>query len=119
MTLLGWFAYIDFLALAETIPLPDKGAMKSRASKWKPAKKHNIPTFRYLDCIPKEERFCSAAGEHGGRLEAHHIIPRHLGGGDEPENLVALCVAHHALVDKYRAKFLVDEQYDVDVGEHY
>jgi len=33
---------------------------------------------------------CSEAGGH-----AHHVLFRSHGGGDEPENLVSSCAAHH------------------------
>lgn len=33
-------------------------------------------------------------------IEVHHIIPRYLGGTEDPENLVLLCPNHHALVDR-------------------
>lgn len=33
-------------------------------------------------------------------VEVHHIVPRRMGGGDHPSNLVLLCPNHHALVDK-------------------
>jgi hypothetical protein len=50
-----------------------------------------------------KEADLNASGEY---YEKHHIIPRSLGGGDEPENLVALTArdhlyAHYLLVKKY------------------
>lgn len=30
-----------------------------------------------------------------GRLEVHHVLPRSMGGGDSPENLVALTIKEH------------------------
>ena len=33
-------------------------------------------------------------------VEVHHILPQHLGGTDDPENLVVLCPNHHALADR-------------------
>lgn len=36
---------------------------------------------------------CSVAQE----LHVHHLIPRHLGGGDAPSNLITLCSACHAV----------------------
>jgi hypothetical protein len=39
---------------------------------------------------------CSIAGCHSRyRLQPHHIIERHHGGGHDPENLVTLCWFHH------------------------
>lgn len=45
----------------------------------------------------------SAAKRHPGRrIQAHHIIPRRLGGGDELANLVTLCVScHHRREHRY------------------
>lgn len=34
-----------------------------------------------------------------GPVELHHIIPRSQGGDDTPENLVALCRAHHTMLE--------------------
>ena len=50
------------------------------------------------------ELYLRAAG--GGRCarsaaqEAHHIVKRSLGGGDEPENIAELCVHHHRAVER-------------------
>jgi 5-methylcytosine-specific restriction endonuclease McrA len=33
-------------------------------------------------------------------VEVHHIVPRRMGGGDHPSNLILLCPNHHALVDR-------------------
>ncbi len=33
-------------------------------------------------------------------VEIHHIIPRRLGGDDDPDNLILLCPNHHSLADK-------------------
>jgi 5-methylcytosine-specific restriction endonuclease McrA len=38
-------------------------------------------------------RRCCAATRTAAH--AHHVLYRSHGGGDEPENLVALCAAHH------------------------
>jgi hypothetical protein len=38
---------------------------------------------------------CCAPGCSRRAVHAHHIRPRSQGGGDEPENLVALCACHH------------------------
>ena len=34
------------------------------------------------------------------KMHVHHIIPRHMGGSDEPENLVVVSVEQHALLHK-------------------
>lgn len=50
------------------------------------------------------EMYLRAPG--GGRCarstsqEAHHIVKRSLGGGDEPENIAELCTEHHAEVER-------------------
>jgi 5-methylcytosine-specific restriction endonuclease McrA len=33
-------------------------------------------------------------------VEIHHIIPRSIGGTDEPANLILLCPNHHAMADR-------------------
>lgn len=42
------------------------------------------------------------------RIQAHHVIPRRLGGGDELENLVTLCTScHHKREWRYRDALIV------------
>ena len=38
---------------------------------------------------------CCVPGCSRRAVHAHHVVPRSRGGGDEPENLVALCACHH------------------------
>lgn len=56
------------------------------------------------DIPPKTRRYvwrrdkgaCRVGGCRAARhLDIHHIVPKHLGGGHEPENLVVLCSGHH------------------------
>ena len=56
------------------------------------------------DVAPKVRRFvtlrdgnrCKVPGCRAARhIDVHHIVPRHLGGGHEPENLTLLCSGHH------------------------
>jgi hypothetical protein len=37
-------------------------------------------------------------------IEIHHIIPKYIGGGDDPNNLIVLCPNHHALVHSGQLK---------------
>lgn len=37
-------------------------------------------------------------------VDIHHIIPKGMGGSDEPSNLVTLCAAHHRIVHKAAAQ---------------
>jgi hypothetical protein len=56
------------------------------------------------DVAPKVRRFvtlrdrkhCVVPGCRASRhIDVHHIVPRHLGGGHEAENLTLLCSGHH------------------------
>ncbi|HET9990623.1 MAG TPA: HNH endonuclease, partial [Kofleriaceae bacterium] len=56
------------------------------------------------DVAPKVRRFvtlrdrmrCTVPGCRAARhIDVHHIVPRHLSGGHEPENLTLLCSGHH------------------------
>lgn len=40
------------------------------------------------------------------RLEVHHIVPRRLGGSNDPVNLVTLCAACHRRHDRAAAPSL-------------
>lgn len=42
----------------------------------------------------------------GGYVEKHHIIPRSLGGGDEPENIVALTAREHLIAHMLLPRFV-------------
>ncbi len=45
--------------------------------------------------IERDLGLCRVPGCSRPAAHAHHLTPRSRGGGDEPENLVALCAAHH------------------------
>ena len=45
--------------------------------------------------IERDHGYCQVPGCSRGAEHVHHIVFRSRGGGDEPENLVSLCVAHH------------------------
>jgi len=56
------------------------------------------------DVAPKVRRFvtlrdrmrCTVPGCRAARhIDVHHVVPRHLGGGHEAENLTLLCAGHH------------------------
>lgn len=42
--------------------------------------------------------------------EIHHVIPKSLGGSDEPSNLVALTLREHCVAHKLLAKIYLDSQ---------
>lgn len=53
------------------------------------------------------------SNEHGvflpiddGKLHVHHIVPVAFGGGDEPSNLIALCVDCHLKRHKKKGRTL-------------
>jgi len=54
---------------------------------------------------------CSVCGWWGAGVDVHHIVPRHKGGGDEPENLIRLCANHHRLIHMNLAR-VVDGEYE-------
>jgi hypothetical protein len=43
----------------------------------------------------QKSRPCAVAGCSRRGVHKHHIVYRSHGGGDEPENIVWLCLAHH------------------------
>ncbi|MEZ4504712.1 MAG: HNH endonuclease [Thermomicrobiales bacterium] len=42
---------------------------------------------------------CTICGSRE-QLEVHHIVPRRLGGSNDPENLVTVCAACHRRMDR-------------------
>lgn len=49
------------------------------------------------------EKKCNYCDTEEG-LEYHHIIPRSLGGTDEPNNLLLVCNVHHAILHEMRSR---------------
>lgn len=50
----------------------------------------------HREILERDGYHCQVPGCRNRRnLNVHHIIPRSLGGGDEPENLVTTCYEHH------------------------
>jgi len=45
--------------------------------------------------IERDRGFCQVPGCSRAAGHVHHVVYRSQGGGDEPENLVSICVAHH------------------------
>ena len=45
--------------------------------------------------------FCVICGEKNN-LHNHHINPKSKGGGDEPENMLTLCVPHHEWIHQIK-----------------
>jgi hypothetical protein len=45
--------------------------------------------------LARDGSFCQVPGCSRAAAHAHHVLYRSLGGGDEGENLVGLCAAHH------------------------
>ena len=58
---------------------------------------------RRKECYERDGWTCQDCGvkcHNGVRIQAHHIIPRRLGGSDELENLVTLCAPCHIKRDR-------------------
>jgi hypothetical protein len=45
--------------------------------------------------VERDRGFCQVPGCSRAAAHAHHVTFRSRGGGDEPENLVSVCAAHH------------------------
>jgi len=44
--------------------------------------------------------FCALCGDKNN-LEHHHVLPKILGGTDEPENILTLCSLHHCKIHSF------------------
>jgi len=44
------------------------------------------------------------------KTEVHHILPRSLGGTDDPENLATLTLKEHWVCHRLLVKFIVDKK---------
>jgi len=65
-----------------------------------------------------ECRFCEITEEehqdnHDKGLSIHHIIPRRAGGGDDIDNLMAVCATCHRTVESTQGKAIkkIEEDY--------
>lgn len=59
---------------------------------WKPARKRSTRSQAIRD---RDLGWCLVPGCSRPATDAHHVLFRSLGGGDEPENLASLCSPHH------------------------
>lgn len=66
-----------------------KAEQKEKSEEW---------SMLRLYVLARDRHHCQRC-ETRVNLEIHHIIPRGLGGGDHPENLIALCRRCHDLVE--------------------
>jgi hypothetical protein len=60
---------------------------------WKPLLRGRRP--RWAKVLERDQGFCQVPGCSRRADHVHHVRHRSLGGGDEPENLLSLCAAHH------------------------
>ncbi len=60
---------------------------------WKQALAERSTPHRRV--LARDRGLCQVPGCSRAALHAHHVRYRSSGGGDEPENLVSLCAAHH------------------------
>jgi hypothetical protein len=49
--------------------------------------------------VRRRDGNCCVVCGSSTRLEVHHVVPARLGGGDEMDNLVTVCVLHHRQAD--------------------
>lgn len=60
---------------------------------WKPILERKMTRHRRI--LERDRRRCQVPGCSRAAVQVHHIDYRSHGGGDEPENLVSACAAHH------------------------
>lgn len=60
---------------------------------WEESPEVQVAPGRWV--IERDHRYCQVPGCSRGAEHVHHVVFRSRGGGDDPENLVSLCVAHH------------------------
>jgi HNH endonuclease len=60
---------------------------------WKPLLEERSTPHRRV--LARDGGFCQVPGCSRAAVHAHHVVYRSRGGGDEEENLVSLCAAHH------------------------
>ncbi|MCX5732562.1 MAG: HNH endonuclease signature motif containing protein [Deltaproteobacteria bacterium] len=60
---------------------------------WQESPEVQVPPGRRV--IERDRGYCQVPGCSRGAEHVHHVVYRSQGGGDEPGNLVSICVAHH------------------------
>jgi hypothetical protein len=71
------------------------GAFSTAHKEWRRAKQ-SVPPATRRAVLRRDHQCCSAPGCKNSRyLDVHHIRPREDGGGNDADNLIALCGAHH------------------------
>ncbi len=73
----------------------------------------SIPPSVRREVMARARHKCQRAGcSHSQFLEVHHIVPRSMGGSNDPDNCICLCSACHGLYHKQRigsAEFVVKD----------
>jgi len=79
---------------------PDRERLTCDSAIAKPGHRNTttIPPRTRREVLARDRHRCQAPGcNHTRFLEVHHRKPRHLGGTNEPDNLITLCAACHRL----------------------
>jgi 5-methylcytosine-specific restriction endonuclease McrA len=69
-----------------------------RLYKWQYQKSNRLDENLRIATLMRDRYSCRQCGNKNTRLEAHHIIPRRLGGSDSIYNLISLCSDCHSKV---------------------
>lgn len=66
-----------------------------------------IPPSMRRTVLERDRYRCRAAGCRSTRfLSVHHLVPREVGGSNDPENLITLCAGCHRLAHEHRGRSL-------------
>ena len=80
-------------------------------------KKDPPPSRTQRRWLRLRHRTCQFPGcHHDGSFDAHHVVPRHLGGKTQLHNLVRLCQHHHRLVHVLGLRLTLHPDRTLDVA---
>jgi hypothetical protein len=73
--------------------------------------KQSIPPAVRRAVLARDRHRCRVSGcTHTTFLDIHHVVPRSEGGGNDPENIITLCGAHHRAT--HRGELIIEPSLD-------
>lgn len=93
------YLYQTYVNTQEAVKLIEKYSDKAEQISKERFAGIEVTRGKYAHIFRKYKGKCAVC-DFDDVLSIHHIKPRYLGGGDNEENLIALCPNHHALADR-------------------
>lgn len=82
--------------------------------------KRNRDNYIHKEVLQRAKGFCENCQKYSPFiLEVHHLKPVSKGGGDTPDNMVAICPNCHSIIEKMKTKMLNNPRFHDWIRERY